>query len=210
MRPPAILHLQLHGPPFHAGRAGNGAFRQDRRLPQPGVDRVQVGIAVGAVHDRLERRRQRQRVLRDVETEIRRPGLALHFDASQGAAELSGRRQGAGDALDRREVDVVERILPVNRRRARRLTAPGAETPFGLDLAAWNGIGQLGAERHAALDADALHLQLVDQELARLLPGAPRDEAQNGIRRFEPLDVDRRRRRLSGRVRDRRRGCSAL
>ena len=71
MRPSAILHRAAARSALHAWRAGNCAARQDRRLPQPGVDRVQVGIAVGAVDDRSNVVVSGI-VLRDVETEIRR------------------------------------------------------------------------------------------------------------------------------------------
>ena len=93
------------------------------------VDLLQIGVAVGAVHDRVERRGQRHRRAADVDAEIRRRRRPLHVDLLQTPGELAERLQDAADALDRVEVGVIERVLAV-----RPASCPGAVLTHGPNV----------------------------------------------------------------------------
>ena len=79
--------LQHDGAALPARRVENAAFRLDGRAGEARVDVVQDRVAVGAVHQRDKRRRQRQGRPADVQAEVRRRRGALDVDLIERAGE---------------------------------------------------------------------------------------------------------------------------
>ena len=95
------------------------ALRRERGLQELGVDHVQIRVAVGAVHDRLERRVERHRLAADVELKSGVVRLALDAQSARARRRTSPvELEDPADALDGAEIGVLKAVRPAERRRA--------------------------------------------------------------------------------------------
>ena len=85
----------------------------------------------------------------------------------------------------------VEAGTSLDRRRGRLAAAPRPEPPLVVMRPRGSGLVSSASNGIRCYDADALHRQPVNQELARLLAGPPRNQAQHRVDRLQPIDADR-------------------
>ena len=109
-------------------RSHHPTLGHDDGIQQVRRHRMQERVAVGAVHGGAEDCLQIERMSADGDREVGSRGLAFDFNFLQHAAKLAGRRQYAADALEHSQVSFVERVFGRQRRLARIVRAPGAET----------------------------------------------------------------------------------
>ena len=110
------------------------------------LDRLQVGIAIGAIDNGVELGMQRHLVPADLDLEVRGVGLAIHHDLVQRALVCPLRGEDAANALDGAQVGIVEGVGAAQRGRSRPVGIPGAKVASALDLAHRLGIGQDGGK----------------------------------------------------------------
>ena len=162
------------------------------------MDVIQVGIAIRAVDDGLEPGGQHDRLVGDVEAEVRRSRFTLHRNAFELATELACGLEDAGDPLDGGEIGVCEGVAPCERRGSGILLAPGPELALRLNRALRQRVGELRGERHPLSNTELAHLERVDREQLRLLASGSRNDPQLGAIGLEPVDDERRPRRIRG------------
>ena len=184
------LDVERHVPALDVAVADDRARGDDVRLTEPGVHAVEPRIAVGAVDDGLEAREQRDRLIRDVEREVRRFRLAVHLDALERAAILTDRRQDAVDALDVVEVGLPEGVLAADRGQRRILRLPRTERPCRFDAPARDGVGDSAREARALGQAEPVHHHIVNLEDAGELVGFPCGKLETGVTRDDLVDHD--------------------
>ena len=118
IRPSVTFTLSCTVRPLTPGVPSISAARRDRVCRELRVHRIQVGIAIRAVHHRLEPRRQRHRLVLNLS---RKSGCSSHPspDPLELSAELTRRGEDARDPFDRREVRLLEAVFAVERRPTR-------------------------------------------------------------------------------------------
>ena len=189
----------IHGRVEHDGSAVRPhapldlAVHVDRRGGQPRAHGVQVGVAVGAVHARLEVGVERKRAGSGVEGEVGRLGRARHEDLLEHAGEAAGGGERPADALDRAEIHLVEDVGAVHRGKAGVTGDPRAETAARVDDALRHRVREDGLEVERLVERDVAHQERRDREAPRLLRWVAWPQLDLGARRHQPLDQHRRR-----------------
>ena len=191
----AAVHrrVQRDGAPVHAHPALHFAPHVDRRGGQPRAHRVQVGVAVGAVHARLELGVERERAGGRVEREVGRVGRARHEDLLEHAGEAPGGRERPAETLDCAEVGLLEDVGAAHRQQAGVVRHPRADTPARVDDALRYGVGENGLEVERFVEPDVPDVQRRNRKAPRLLVRVARHQLDLGARRRQPLDQHPRR-----------------
>ena len=84
-----------------------------------------------------------------------------------------------------------ELVLPADGRGPGSGRIPGAEGPGRFDLSGGNRVGQRRAERHRPIEADRLHLEIVNRKHARQLVRIAGNDDELGVLRLELFDDHR-------------------
>ena len=87
------------------------AARGKRRVQHCGLHRIEIRIAVRAIHNRVKLGVQRDAMPADRNLKVRRIGLAFHFNASQRSPIFSGGRQNPTDAPQRSQIRIREGVV---------------------------------------------------------------------------------------------------
>ena len=106
-----------------------------------------------------------------IQAEVGRVRVAVDVDAVELAAELSGGRENAADAVNGAEVGVVEGVVAGDGGVAGTLVIPWAEATGGVNVAAGNGIGEGRIIGRRAAGSDIV--QDDPRDARRLAPSAP-------------------------------------
>ena len=186
------VDVQLYGSALDAFRARHGALGCNRSLKKLRVHDVEIRVAVGAIHHRLEGGAERDRLAADVEMEVRRLRFALDRNPLKLALKRAGRVEDSADALDRPEIGFLKAVVPSERGCAWLTLLPWSECSARLDLAFRQRVGQRGGKRHLLSNPERPHRQGVDGEFLRQLAFAPRDDAEESAVGNERIDDDRR------------------
>ena len=109
------VYVELDGAVTVAFVFEDGAAGGEVRGSERGVNGLEEGVSVGAVHQDLELRAQWDGVARALEPEIRHVGFAARGDGIQFPFEASFRLQNAGNYGKNAQVRVVERVVSIQR-----------------------------------------------------------------------------------------------
>jgi hypothetical protein len=120
----------------------NGATTGEFRGAQLRLDVFEVGVAAGAIDNRLKRRRERQGVIRSVEREVWNFCLPPDADPVELAIKTACRPEDAGDPFDGVHVRILEEVFASHVGIRRVFRDPGAECSRCMDLSFWNRVGE--------------------------------------------------------------------
>ena len=186
---PGLLHidvevdvapwLSLH--PHHVSSSGQEGMQEMC------FDRLQVGVAIRAVHNGVKFSVQRHLVPTDLHLEIRSVGLAINHDPVQSSLVCALRGEDATDALDRAQVSVMETIGTAQRGCSRLISVPGTPCSTGLDLAERLGIGQDGVEVHRLTGANGPQREGLNDKSQRHLAWLIRAHCEDGVGAVHPV-----------------------
>src|ERR1700723_3873711 len=99
------------------------------------LDRLQVGVAVRAVHNGVELGMQRDLVPADLHLKVRSVGLAVDHDLVQSALVLPLGGEDPANALEGAQVSMLEGVGAAYSGLSRLSRVPGAEVATALYLA---------------------------------------------------------------------------
>jgi len=102
--------------PLAAGAAHHLTARHNLRVVQHGVHRLQIGVAVGAIHNRMKLSVQRHRCIRRAQAEVGCIRLAIHHNVVQLPLIMPFGRKHAADALDGSEISMRKAVIARDRR----------------------------------------------------------------------------------------------
>ncbi len=187
-------HREVHRPPSPVLGLDDAAGHANRRArPEQGLGRLDVRVAVRAVHDHGEAGRQGQGAPAHVEVERWCRAGAHGLDALEHAGVRALGLEDAGDAANRVQVGIHEPVPRLKGRPGRCSHVPGPEGARRLDPPARLRILDDGVEGHGPVGRDVAHRQLVQDESARELSRLARqDDQRRGVGGDAP-DDDRRR-----------------
>jgi len=132
---------------------------------------LQMRVAAGSVDNGVKLRMQRHRVPARRNSKIRRVGRSIHHNAAQSSLVFAGRREYSSNALQCRQIRIVERIIPLHRRLSWIVFMPRPKQSRRLNVSHRLGIHQrrFKAQRQAAPNIH--HLQIADDEFQRRFLG---------------------------------------
>ncbi len=148
-----------------AGGMDDFAASHDVGVLEPGVDGLEVGVAVGAVDDGVEGGVEGQGAFGDVEAEVRSGGRAVDDDAVELALVAAVGGEDATDAFDGAKVGVAEGVAAVDSCVAGAVRVEGAEVAGGVDVADGARVDEDGVEAHGLAGGDGVELDLIDDEV---------------------------------------------
>ena len=122
-------------------------------MAQCRIDRIERGVAIGGVDERVKGGGKGKRLAKIGETEVGSRGLAVGGELAQCALEFASGGEDAGDAFEVREVGVVERVLAGYRAFAGICDSPRAEAARGVNCAVRARVGEVGDKVHGAIGA---------------------------------------------------------
>src|SRR3984885_3736598 len=113
-----------------------------------------------------------------IQAEVGRVRVAVDVDAVELAAELSGGRENAADAVDGAEVGVVEGVVAGDGGVAGTLVVPWSKGAGGVNVASGNGIGEGCIIGRGAVGSDVVQDDVFEYEYLWILMriGAGDDE----------------------------------
>ncbi len=168
-----------------AGNADDLALGNDVAVEEPGIDGLEVGVAIGAINDGVKRGVEGDGTVGDVEGEVGGSGFAVDYDVVELALVGAGGGEHAADAFDGVEVGVAEGVSAVDRSIAGALGIEGAEVAGGVDVADGFGIDEGGVKGHGAAGAHGLEPELVNDEVEGHFAGLAVFDHEIGL-----VDVD--------------------
>ena len=139
---------------LHALDADDFTFGHDVRVQEPGVDGLQVGVAIGAVNDRVKSGVEGNGTVSDVDGEVGGGGFAVDYDVIELALVLAVGGEHAADAFDGVEVGVAEGVSAIDRGIAGAFGIEGTEVACGVNVADGPGVDEDGVKGHGTAGAD--------------------------------------------------------
>ena len=141
------------------------------RVEEPGIDGLEVGVAVGAVNDCVKRGVEGDGTIGNVEGEVGGGGFAVDNDVIELTLILAVGGKHAAETFDGVEVGVTEGICAIDGGVAGALGVEGTEVTGGVDIADGFGIDQGGMKGHGTAGSDGAEHELVNDEVEGNLAG---------------------------------------
>src|ERR1700728_3678610 len=174
----------------NAGDVDDLTLGNDVGVQEPGIDGLQVGIAVRAVDDGVEGGVERDGAFGNVEAEVRSGGGAVDDNFVELALVFAVGGEDAADAFDSAEVGVTEGVAAVDRGRARVVLVEGTEVAGGVDIAGGPRIDEDGVEAHGLAGSDRAQLDLADDEVEGNLAWLAVFDEEVGVVDIDFVDED--------------------
>ena len=154
------------------------------------IDGVEGDVAGGGVNGGVEVGEEGDGVFADVELEVGHVGGSVGGDGAEGPGEVTGRGEGAGDAVNAAEVSLGELVLAVESGVAGVVVLPGAEVALGDDVADGFGVGEDGVVGEGTFGADVLEGEGGYVEDERVFAGRAGLEDDFGVGADDLIDQD--------------------